>query len=279
MEALDCLPLYEDATFYDLEFEERNFDIDFYRIQALKTQGPVLELACGTGRITFALAKAGVDIHGLDVAPAMIERAKMKAKSMVSAIELTCADARSFDLGRRFDLIFAAANSLQHLHSAESVLQLLKCAKEHLAPGGRLILDVFNPDLTKLMRPSSDRYLHKKFNDEKGRSVQVEAASQYDAATQILTFDLYYSRPPEGAFLTKHVTMRCFFPQELDLLARTAGFSIQHKYGGYDSKEFRSNSAKQILILTRSEETPRNTGTEQPTPTNTGEQPATTPAA
>src|SRR5258705_13346196 len=110
---LDCHTLYEDAELYDQEFCDRNLEIPFYRRQALASGGPVLELACGSGRLTFPIAAAGVEIAGVDVSPAMIEQARKRSAQQAVSIDWHIQDIRQMSLGRRFQMAFIATNALQ----------------------------------------------------------------------------------------------------------------------------------------------------------------------
>ncbi|MEO8351705.1 MAG: hypothetical protein ABI680_08235 [Chthoniobacteraceae bacterium] len=152
-------------------------------------------------------------------------------------------------------MIFSATNAMQHLLDFGSASAFLQSARGLLAPGGQLILDVFNPDLTKLARTSAARYLHKTIATPDGPSIRVEAASQYLADTQILHFDLFYLHGEE-LVRTKSVNMRCYFPEELLALCRCNGLEIVNRFGGYDEGPFSSTSAKQILICQRTEMQP-----------------------
>ncbi|MFX5761047.1 class I SAM-dependent methyltransferase, partial [Acinetobacter baumannii] len=78
MTPLADMAVYEDADFYDQEFTNRAHDASFFIEQAKQADGPVLEVACGTGRITLPIARAGVDITGLDVMRSMLDRARQK---------------------------------------------------------------------------------------------------------------------------------------------------------------------------------------------------------
>ena len=81
MKPLDCMDIYDDAEFYDQEFANRGHEIPFFLKQAKLAGGPVLEVACGTGRITLPIARAGVEIAGLDISRPMLERARRKAEA------------------------------------------------------------------------------------------------------------------------------------------------------------------------------------------------------
>jgi SAM-dependent methyltransferase len=247
MKALDCLDLYDDAEFYDAEFATRVLEISFYRRYALRAEGPVLEVACGTGRITLPLARDGVDVTGLDVSRPMIEHARRKSAAEGLNIEWLEQDCRKMRFGRKFNLVFSATNAMQHLLDLESVCAFLQAAHRALAPGGHLILDVFNPAPAKLARTADSRYLHKTITAADGKSIRVETASQYHPDTQILHFDLFYLSGGQ-TLRTKQVNMRCFFPEELLALCRFHGLAVVNRFGDYDETEFSANSPKQILI-------------------------------
>jgi len=247
----DCLKLYEDAEFYDLEFHDRNVDLDFYRRWALRADRDVLEIACGTGRITLPLARAGVPITALDVSLPMLNLAQQKAASDNLQIEWIHADCRKYALSQTFRLIFMAANALQHLHDLASLEMFFATARRHLDSDGLLILDVFNPNVVKLSRGQTP-YRFKEFVvPGSNQLIRVEAASRYAAAEQVLYFQLCYSEERGPLKRSKHVAMRCFFPQELELLCKHVGLNIIQKFGGYDEQPFTSESAKQIIICQR----------------------------
>lgn len=254
MTPLDCFDLYEDAEFYDAEFATRDLEIPFFRKHARLATGPVLEVACGTGRITLPIARDGVDVTGLDVSRPMLDQARRHAAAGGLNVEWIEQDCRDMDLTRRFGLIFSATNAMQHLLDFESACAFLRSVRRLLAPGGQLILDVFNPNLAKLARPTT-RYLHKTIATSDGPDIRVEVASEYRANTQILHFDLFYFRS-EQLIRTKRVNMRCYFPEELLGLCRCHGLEIVSRFGSYDEGPFTSDSPKQILICKRTEQPP-----------------------
>ena len=248
--ALDCFHLYEDADFYDVEFGSRDFEIPFFLAQSLKAGGPVLEVACGTGRITLPIARAGVDITGLDVSRPMIEQARNKSHAEGLLIDWLEQDCREMRLPREYALIFSATNAMQHLHDLNSVCAFLRSARNALRPEGCLILDVFNPDPAKLARSEAERYLHKTFQTSDGTEVRVQVASRYHSHTQILHFNLSYSTG-NRLLRTKSVNMRCFYPEELLALCRWNGLDVVNRIGNYDGSSFGEGAPKQILFCKR----------------------------
>lgn len=118
-------------------------DVDFYRRQARRTGGPVLELACGTGRVAIPLARDGHDVVGLDLSPHMLSIARAKPGD----VTWVRGDMERFDLRRKFRLILIPFRSFQRLLTPESQRRCLACVRRHLAPRGRLIVNLFDPKL------------------------------------------------------------------------------------------------------------------------------------
>ncbi|WP_415949571.1 class I SAM-dependent methyltransferase [Streptomyces sp. KLOTTS4A1] len=247
MKPLEDLAVYDDADFYDQEFAARTHDIPYFLEQAVRAGGPVLEVACGTGRITLPIARAGVDVTGLDVMDSMLTRARRQAEDEGLPVDWLHQDCRDIRSERRFALVFSATNAMQHLHDLDSVLAFLGSARKVLRPGGTLILDVFNPDPAKLARLPDAPYHHKSVVGRDGTRLDVRAATGYDAAAQVLRFTLDYLREGE-CVRTKQVSMRCFFPEELMALCRLAGLDVVERYGDYDQSRFTGSSPKQILL-------------------------------
>jgi len=245
---LDCQDLYSDGRHYDLQNTNFVDDIPFYLRQIQKYGQPVLELACGTGRITILLAEKGIQITGLDVSQPMLSHAKKKAAARGVDVQWIQADCRDFQLDRTYRLIFIPFNSITHIHDLESLEALFSRVKEHLAPGGRFIIDVFNPRLDFLMRDPTRRYPVAEYPDPDGQgTVTVTENNSYDAAQQINRIKWYYKIGSQEERVAEN-NMRIFFPQELDGLLQYYGFAIEAKYGNYDEKSFESGSSKQLVV-------------------------------
>jgi 2-polyprenyl-3-methyl-5-hydroxy-6-metoxy-1,4-benzoquinol methylase len=247
MKPLEGLDIYDDAEFYDQEFAQRGHEIPFFLKQSRLAGGPVLEVACGTGRITLPIARNGVAITGVDVSRPMLELARRKAGAERLAVTWLEQDCRQINAGHAFALVFSATNAMQHLQDTDSVNAFLTSAGKALRPGGSLILDVFNPNPAKLVRAATTRYQHKTVTDKDGHELRVEAASEYHSASQILNFTLFYLHGDE-LVRTKKVKMRCFFPEELMALCRFNGLEVVERFGDYDESPFGNNSPKQILL-------------------------------
>jgi len=247
MKPLDCMEIYEDAAFYDQEFSDRSREIPFFLKHAKATGGPILEIACGTGRLTLPIARANIEITGLDVSPPMLQLARRKAEAEKLAITWIQQDCRFINLEKKFALVFSATNAMQHLHDLDSANGFLTSVKKTLTLDGKLIIDVFNPNPAKLARSANVRYHHKTFFDEARNEIRVEASSEYDITSQILRFTLYYLQD-EKLIRVKKVGMRCFFPEELAAICHFNKIEIVDRYGDYDETPFTHESPKQILI-------------------------------
>jgi SAM-dependent methyltransferase len=245
---LDCQDLYSDGQHYDLQNDGFVEDIPFYQRQIRKYGQPVLEVACGTGRITMPLAEEGIRISGLDVSESMLAQARKKASEKHQDIRWILADCRDFRLGEKFNFIFIPFNSITHLHDLHSLEAFFTCVKDHLATEGRFLIDVFNPRLDILMRDPTKRYPVAQYPDPHGRGmVTVTENNAYDVAQQINRIKWYYQIGEEEERVVEN-NMRIFFPQELDGLLQYYGFTIEAKFGNYDETPFESTSPKQLVV-------------------------------
>jgi SAM-dependent methyltransferase len=248
MRPLDCADLYSDGRHYDLQNSSFLEDIPFYLRQIQKHGQPVLEVACGTGRITIPIAEKGIQITGLDVSEPMLAQARQKASQKNVAVPWIRADCRDFQLNQKFRLIFIPFNSITHLHDLESLEAFFSCVRTHLADRGRFVIDVFNPRLDILLRDPTRRYPVAEYADPNGRGkVIVTENNVYDAASQINRIKWYY-KIGEGEKWMVENNMRILFPLELDELLHYNGFVIEKKFGDYNETPFESGSPKQLVV-------------------------------
>ncbi|RKX41844.1 MAG: class I SAM-dependent methyltransferase [Thermotogae bacterium] len=249
MKPIDCESLYRDPRHYDLQHKDFVDDIPFYLRQIKKYGEPVLELACGTGRVTIPIAEQGIKITGLDISTPMLSYAKRKATMKGVDVEWVKADCRGFKLDKKFKLVFFPFNSIAHLHDLESIESCFLCVKAHLEDDGRFIIDVFNPRLDILMRDPSKRYPVAEYPDPDGRgTVVITENNTYDAASQINRIKWYYKMGDQAEEIVEELNMRIFYPQELDALLHYNGFTIESKFGNYDESPFVSTSPKQLIV-------------------------------
>ena len=155
MDLLPNLGEYLDPQLYDLENPDSEPETSFYLTLARELGGSVLELGCGTGRFTIPLAQAGLDVTGLDVVSAMLNRAKAKAGNLpITWIE---ADARSFSLNRKFKFIFESGGLFMHLLTNADQEACLACVREHLVHDGCFVVSLFFPHRELLENVSDEK--------------------------------------------------------------------------------------------------------------------------
>jgi SAM-dependent methyltransferase len=127
-----------EVMWHDLECGGYVEDLPLWR--ELAGAGPVLDLGCGTGRVALDLAAHGVPVVGLDLDQVLLDELERRAGDL--PVETVRADARDFDLGRRFPVALAPMQTMQLLGGPEGRAGLLRCAKAHLEPGGVLALAI-----------------------------------------------------------------------------------------------------------------------------------------
>jgi SAM-dependent methyltransferase len=236
-------------------------DVRFYVEEARDVGGSVLEVGCGTGRILLPIARSGRTIDGLDASPEMLQRCRAKLEQEPVAVQrhvmLHRGDARDFDIGRQFDLVIAPFRVMQHQITIEDQLGFLDSAARHLAPGGRLIFDVFNPNFAALVSADGvEREDTPQTTLPDGRTFRragrVARVRWIDQVSEIEL--IYYISSGSGAQFDRHVEsfdMRWFLRAELvHLLART-GFRVRSIYGDFDRSTLIDSSPEQIVCAER----------------------------
>lgn len=260
---------------YELETLTREIgDLPFWS-GLLKRERParVLEIGCGCGRLTLPLARLGAEqgftITGLEIEPAMLQRAQEHARDEAPAtqraLRLTLGDARELESAlqprdgaaspaspRAFDVILMPYGVAHHLVSSDEQLSVWRAARRWLRAGGLLAVDVAAPNLARLatgLSACTPRRLDLEVS-RGGRTLSRTIATRYCAATQVerLTFD-YSIEEADGARrdYRSAFAMRVYFPRELELLFRATGFSVERMLGSYAGEPY---TAQAPLLLT-----------------------------
>lgn len=247
----DYVNFYSDAQRYDLVMGAYASGdlLNFYRRQVAHYGEPVLELACGSGRLTIPLANGGVNITGMDISEAMLNLAKLKASKSRVNIRFIQGDMSSFDLGEKFKFILIPAQSLSHLHTRAEIENCFASVRRHLAGAGRFLIELFNSSVRLLARETDRRYPVDQYEDPQGGfQVFVTEEVRYDAASQVNHIRWFFRDEGSNKETVLSFEMRQFFPQEIDALLGYNGFVIEHKYGSYDEVKFSSDAPKQLIV-------------------------------
>ncbi len=239
--------LIYDANIYD-GMNTHIDDLQFYKRWLPQNKDAcVLELCCGTGRLTIPIAKDGYDISGVDHTSSMLEQAKVKASEAGLEVEFIEADIRALDLQKKYDLIFIPFNSIHHLYQNEDLFKTFNVVKNHLKAGGLFLLDCFNPNIQYMVEGTKEQQEIAAYATDDGREVLIKQTMRYETATQINRIEWHYFINSEFNSI-QNLDMRMFFPQELDAYLEWAGFHIIHKFGGFEEEAFDDNSEKQVFV-------------------------------
>ena len=241
---------YSQARLYDLMFPGGGPAVNFYRAEAHRQQGRVLELGCGTGYKLIPIASDGYPCVGLDFSSDMLAEAQRKANELGVAVEWVQGDMRAFDLGRKFDFVFITANSLLHLHEAEDLVSCFRSVRRHLAPGARFVFDVFNPSVRLLAQADGIRRARESlsFTDPDRGQVSVDVAERYDASSQVTRGTWHLSTDSEPDFFVAPLDIRSIFPQELPLLVSLGGLRLTERFGDWSNRPFSGDAALQLCV-------------------------------
>lgn len=241
---------YSDARLYDRLFPGGERAVDFYRADADRQGGSVLELGSGTGHKLIPIAADGHPCVGLELSPDMLAEAQRKADERGVKVEWVQGDMRDFDLGRTFDLVLIAANSLLHLHEAGDLVSCFRSVRRHLAPGARFVFDVFNPSVQVLAGADGVRRTREAlaFQDPERGNVSVDVAETYDAAAQVTRGTWYFSADSQPDYVVVPLELRSIFPQELPLLLSLGGLRLVERFGDWSRGPLTAEAALQLCV-------------------------------
>lgn len=240
------------SRFYDPVYDTLEFlkpAQKFYSEEIKNAGGRILEAGTGTGRIFVPALNMGADIYGVDFSERML--ARLKEKIPVSQhYRIWQEDLRRFDSGKSFSLVIMPFRVFQHMLTIEDQLNTLNCIYNVLDDGGRLIFDVFNPDIKRLLNPVSDLL---EFDGEykPGSRLQRYVTVSYQNHLQLLDLKFRFIWDENGREMTDEFTapMRYFFRFELENLAGRTKFRLENFYGSFEREDFNSSSKEQILVL------------------------------
>lgn len=255
------------AEIYDFEYGGFKPDIDFYVEEAKKVKGPVLEIACGTGRIAIPIAREKISITGIDASSKMLDKAGEKLErepELKEYLTLVHADMRDFSLDERFALIIIPFRSFLHMLTVEDQKKVLANIRNHLADDGRFILNFFNPDLNMIASQSASSPRNRmvrygQFTDERtGNLVHSWASIFHDAHRQIIdalfTFEEVDKQGVVIKCYHKPMKLRWIYRYEMEHLLELTGFEVEALMGWFDRRKFDKDSKEMVWVAKKREE-------------------------
>ena len=251
---------FYEPEIYDARAQGVPGDIEFFVGLAKEAHAaghPVLELATGTGRIAIPIAQAGVEIVGLDLSETMLAQAAEKSSGLEN-VRWVQGEMKSFDLPEKFGLICIPFRSFQHLLTVADQMACLECVRRHLVPGGRLALDIFNPDIVVMgqwlgaklggLQRRRDDYVSPKTD----RAVKAwETRAYYPASQELEASFIDEELDDDGVVVSKvykGLRMRYLFRYEMEHLLARCGFEVEELFGDCVGTPFGDTSPEMVFV-------------------------------
>ena len=198
--------------------------------------GRALEFAIGTGRLALPLSARGVDVEGIELSRAMVSR--LRAKQGGERIPVAIGDMATIRVEGEFSLVYLAFNTINNLTTQDAQVACFQNAAAHLKPGGVFLVEVGVPPLQRL--PVGERLVAFACSDTHW------GIDEFDVVTQ--EFSSHHIQRRDGETQKLSVPFRYVWPAELDLMARLAGMTLQHRWGGWEKQPFTSVSRKHVSV-------------------------------
>ena len=250
----------QEVQLYDVAVPDWPGEIEFYRAMAIEVKqrgGSVLEIGCGTGRVTLQLARERIPIVGMDFSPAMLSIARQKSHALPN-VRWMEGDMQAFDLGEFFDLIIIPGHSFQFMLTSADQMACLNCIRQHLTPRGKLVLHINHDDLSWLGGLVEGRGTDFKLKGEYRQNsmkgyVRARTAWSYEASTQIASaVDAWEFIEAEERVVERKESapkrLHVVFPIEMEHLLARAGFEVEALYGDFFRHELQNTSPDMIWV-------------------------------
>jgi SAM-dependent methyltransferase len=267
---------FEDAALYDFEYRRRRADVNFYRRLAEerrtdKGAAPILDLACGTGRLLVPLLRDGHTVVGLDRSATMLARAARRVHRLAATRRaralLVRGDLRAFSFTPRFGLAICAFHSVQHLVDDRDLIGFFRRVRAALVPGGWFAFDVLPPSPAWLARDPNRRWARTTFHHpETGERLVYTLSQSYEPRRKALHMRFHYQPVdergrPSGAERLVRLCHRQLPPEDVRRLLSRAGLEIVASFGGFDARPLAPDDDQHVYVARRRpitrEKTPR----------------------
>jgi len=246
------------ARYYDAENTGKDDDIPFYLELAQQYQGEdILDIACGTGREVFPLARAGHTVHGIDIEPAMLERAEAvldHEPKLRNKVVLHQGDVRTYAKlpTHHYGLTIVPYNGMMHFHTQDDQMTVLKNLRKWTKDGGMLVLDLPNAGDVYATEDTDALIFERTFLEpETGHLVMQQSVSTLDRTAQILRVTWIYDEITADGTLKRTfapLTLYYYFFSEMRLLLAAAGFEIEEVYGGLDYSDYEDGCTRMVIF-------------------------------
>ncbi len=248
------------SEIYDQVHERRqSTDIPFWLSEVIVANGPVLEIACGSGRIALPIARQGINIHSIDSSPEMIKLLEQKLsserKEVKDLLTYEIADMQAFgeNMTGKFGLAFIAFSALQYMYTKKDQQAVFSTVHRVLKPDAIFTVDVFNPNPAFVSKWGQPLLMAEVENSPSyGERIIWQCIPQeFDEKTRILTmpnhFQIYHNNAENPETIVIPAQYYCFSQDELKGLFIQNGFEVMQTFGNYDRSPYAPDSPKILM--------------------------------
>ncbi|MFO0727402.1 MAG: class I SAM-dependent methyltransferase [Myxococcota bacterium] len=252
-----------DPSIYDLFHDPGGEDARFYKEKAKESGGPILELGVGTGRVLLPIAREGIEIHGLELDPVMLDALREKLTKEPPAVQekvqLFRGDMRHFSVPGSYVGIQIPFRSFLHNLDAAAQLDCLRCCLRLLRPGGRILFNVFYPALGFMARNHNDlagawRWRQERRTPSGGLVVQSEAV-KFDALKQrlwaLLRYDAFDARGVLERSQLQSLELAYLYPRDIEERLTAAGFTEINIAGSFSGRPIEQDTDELVVSARR----------------------------
>lgn len=213
-------------------------DAEVRGLTELAAEGPVLELGVGTGRVAIPLAATGLDVHGIELDPAMAEQ--LRRKPGAERVQLHIGDMADVAVEGEFTLVYAVFGTLFALPSQDAQVRCFANVARRLAPEGRFLVEALVP------QPGSYEQRRKLTVADARDDRVILSASETDPVAQ--TVDVRQVVLGTDGIEIRPVHIRYSWPSELDLMARLSGLRLIARWSGWDRAPLGADDQRHISV-------------------------------
>lgn len=258
MTTRDAYEEYDFARFYDWLYPGNEADVGFYCALAKQCGSPILEVACGTGRITIPLARLGLRVVGVDLSEHMLDHARARLDNEPSHVQncvtLVQGDMRTFDLCETFSAVFIPNASVFHLPDREALTACISNLYRHTRPGGIAVIDVVSPARMANQEVGVECVIGESINPSTGlltrelnKKLNIDLEKQ---TVSVLHTYVEYNDGLESRFAFEQDYRWLEMDEGVDLLT-SAGFTDIKVLGDYDGSPYSNDSPRMIAVGSR----------------------------
>ncbi len=242
------------ADIYD-DYVNVNFDIPFFKSLCKKYSGEILELMCGTGRVSMPLINEGVRLTCVDYSREMLEVFERKLEDR--RVPLICQDVCELDIDKKFELIFIPFNSITEITDKEKRRKAITGIYEHLSDDGDFFVTLYNP-VYRLKSADGNMKCMGSFDLSMNRTLTITFYNSYDQASNLVYGTQFYEiYDHRNRLVDKRFLNISFTPvtrEELVDMCTKAGFKLVEIYGDYEFGAFDENSKFMNFLFTKRRE-------------------------